>query len=276
VGIVTIADAESDIFDLLAAPRRPGSELLLRASHNRKVAHAEQYLHQAIAAQPVAGRVTIEVQRARDRAPRQATLLVRYATLAIQPPQHRQREGLKPVRIQVILVAEDQPPADVEPLRWLLVTTLPVEEVAQALECVRLYALRWRIERYHFVLKSGCGVEDLQLETVARFRRALATFAVVAWRLLWLTYQARQSPTQSCEGVLQPIEWQLLYRHHHREARLPRKPPSLHEAVRWIAQLGGFLGRKGDGDPGVKTLWLGLKCLDGMLVGHRLASERGG
>lgn len=126
-------------------------------------------------------------------------------------------------------------------------------------------------ERYHYVLKSGCGVEDLQLES-----RALATFAVVAWWLLWLTYHARQQPTQSCETVLQPLEWQLLYRHVHRTARLPRKPPALREAIRWIAQLGGFLGRKGDGDPGVKTLWLGLKRLDDMLVGHRLATGLSG
>ena len=140
--------------------------------------------------------------------------------------------------------------------------TLPVETFLQAEQCVRWYRCRWLIERYHFVLKSGCRLEDLQLETAARLERALATYCIVAWRLLWLTYQARETPEVSCEVVFQPHEWQALYAITQRTTLLPATPPSLQQAVRWVAQLGGFLGRASDGDPGVQTIWRGLRRLD--------------
>ena len=123
---------------------------------------------------------------------------------------------------------------------------------------------RWVIERSHLVLKSGCRIEELHVETAERLERALATYCVVAWRLLWLTYEARQRPEASCEVVLQPSEWQALYAHLHQSTTLPLTPPTLREATRWIAQLGGFLGRKSDGEPGTTTLGRGLQQLEAM------------
>ena len=112
------------------------------------------------------------------------------------------------------------------------------------------------------MLKSGCQIEQLQLETAHRLEMALATYAIVAWRLLWLTYQARCTPDASCEMVLEPHQWQALYATIHGHIYPHATPPTLAEVVRWIAQLGGFLGRKGDGEPGVKVLWRGLRRLD--------------
>ena len=103
---------------------------------------------------------------------------------------------------------------------------------------VRWYSYRWLIERYHYVLKSGCHLEKLQLKTAQRLEMALATYSIVAWRLLWLTYQARCHPDGSCEGVLQPHEWQALYATIHGEIYPHLSPPTLAEVVRWIAQLG--------------------------------------
>lgn len=123
------------------------------------------------------------------------------------------------------------------------------------------YSYRWLIERYHFVLKSGCGLEKLQLETAERIHRALATYCIVAWRLLWLTYEARHNPDSPCDRVLEAHEWQSLYCTTHQTSIPPVTPPSLHDAVLWTAKLGGFLARKGDGEPGVKTIWRGLRRL---------------
>ena len=127
--------------------------------------------------------------------------------------------------------------------------------------CVRYYSYRWLIERYHFVLKSGCGLEKLQLETAERLHRALATYSIVAWRLLWLTYEARENPDSPCDRVLEAHEWQALYCYSHKTPVPPITTPSLHEAVVMIAKLGGFLARKSDGEPGVKTIWRGLRRL---------------
>jgi hypothetical protein len=273
VGVITVADREADIFDLFASPRRPGSELLIRAAHNRRVSQSEAYVQTAIRATPVAGTVTISVPRHEAVPARVAVLSVRFASLTWLPPRHhQQRAKLPPVPVQVVLAHEDQPPAGAPPVSWLLVTTLPVTALAQAQQIVAWYALRWLIERFHFVLKSGCGLEALQLETAARLQRALATYDLVSWRLLWLTYQARLQPDQRAVPSLSAEEVHLLYRLRFPKAPDPNQTPTLHDAVRWIAQLGGFLARTRDGEPGVKTIWRGLRRLADLLDGWRAAT----
>ncbi|WP_348256623.1 IS4 family transposase [Leptolyngbya sp. PL-A3] len=161
--------------------------------------------------------------------------------------------------VQVILAEEEHPPDREEAIRWLLLTTVTVNDLQEAQQCLRWYSYRWLIERYHYVLKSGCHIEQLQLETADRIERALAAYAMVAWRLLWVTYLARRSPEQSYDEVFEAYEWQALYCTIHHSSLLPSTPPTLHECIRWIAQLGGFIERKGDGEPGVKTIWRGLR-----------------
>lgn len=261
--VLTIADREADIYDLFALPRRLGADLLIRATHNRRVEQEAQYLWEAIRQAPLGGQMQVQVQRAPERPARQATLAVRWTTLGVAPPRHRrQRKHLQPLQLQVILAEEVDPTDAGSPICWLLVTTLPIATWAEAVACVHWYTLRWLIERYHFVLKSGCRFEALQLETAARLERALAVYSLVAWRLLWLTYEARAHPEASSATVLALHEWQALYCTIHRTPHPPGQPPSVREAVRWIAQLGGFLGRKSDGEPGVQVLWRGLRRLE--------------
>jgi hypothetical protein len=268
---VTIADREADIFDLLAWPRRPGSHILIRAAQNRRVG-AVGYLWETVRQSPVRGRYTLELQRKEDLPARQATLSVRYTTVTIQPPRHHlERATLPPLRLQVILAEEEDAPADSRPLRWLLVTSLPIASLEDALCYIRWYSYRWLIERYHFILKSGCRFEHLQLENVGRLQRALATYLIVAWRLLWLTYAARRQPDQPCSVVFETHEWQALYCTLHRTAKPPETPPTLRQAVHWIARLGGFLDRRSDGEPGVKTLWLGFRRLSDIAATWQLA-----
>jgi hypothetical protein len=268
--VVTVADREADIYELLALPRREGSEFLIRACHPRGVKQTAtdleiESLQRAIAQTAACGELTLELQRTPKRKSRTATLTVRFTSLELQPPLHHpQRSGLKPVRVQVVWAVEEVPPSGEKAISWLLLTTLPVTDFEQVTECLRWYSYRWLIERYHYTLKSGCRLEQLQLETADRLERALATYAIVAWRLLWLTYEARRHPSESIEGILPPHYWIALYCHIHQTTVLPKEPPTLSECVRWIARLGGFLGRKSDGEPGVKTLWLGLQRVHDM------------
>ncbi|MGB0563221.1 MAG: IS4 family transposase, partial [Spirulinaceae cyanobacterium] len=149
-------------------------------------------------------------------------------------------------------------------------TTLPIESFAQAAQVVVWYSYRWLIERFHFTLKSGCKIEALQLQHCDRLLKALATYSIVAWRLMSMTYQARLTPEASCELILEPAEWRLLRRKFVPKSR-SKKPPTLRQAMLWIARLGGFLARKGDGEPGVKTLWRGYTRLHHLLEGSQLA-----
>ena len=271
--LVTIGDREADFFDLFAAPRRANQHLLVRAKLRRRILESKELLGVTVAQQPIAGTLVVAVPRQDGLPSRKATLAVRFGTFSLRPPStHPRRKELSPLPLQAVLVEEINPPAGVTPLRWLLLTTLPVTSLQDAERVVRWYALRWRIERYHFTLKSGCKVEELQLETAARLRRALAIYALVAARLLHLTYRARQEPEAACEPAISIQEWHVLWRHFHPGAQLPSQPPTLREAVRWVARLGGFLGRKGDGEPGVKVLWRGLKKLHAMVLGFRLAT----
>ena len=270
--VVTLSDREADFYDYFALPRRPGQDVLVRAKPKRRVAEEPGLLGAAVRTQPVAGHLAITVPRKDGRPGRQATLAVRFGTFHLLPPStHLRRKELPPLTVQVVLVEERDPPAGVEPVCWLLLTTLPVPDLDAATQVVRWYTYRWRIERYHYTLKSGCKLEELQLATAERLRRALALYALVAARLLHLTYLARQEPWGSCEQVLSREEWEVLWRHFRPEQPLPAQAPSLAEAVHWLARLGGFLGRKGDGHPGVKVLWRGLRTLHAMVLGYRAA-----
>lgn len=271
VRLITVADREADIFDLFAQPRRRGSDLPVRATHNRAVDHAAGYLHEAIAQAPILGRHTLEVGPRPEQEPRRATLTLQALPLALQPPRHHPRRAqLRPIPVTVVLAEEVDPPAGVTPLRWLLLTTLPAGTAGEAIAVLTHYSRRWLIERYHYVLKSGCRLERLQLQTRARLERALASYSLVAWRLLWLTYQARAEPEGACEAVLARHEWQALACAIQRGGAPPPAPPSLRQALRWIAQLGGFLGRRHDGEPGVKTLWQGWRRLEDLAAAWRL------
>ena len=130
-----------------------------------------------------------------------------------------------------------------------------------ALTCVEWYACRWGIEVYHKVLKSGCAIERRQLQDVDHLQRCLALFSVVAWRVLYATMRARALPDVACTALLEEGEWQALYCHIHQTTQPPPAPPTLAQAVRWIAQLGGFPGRARDGHPGVTVLWRGFQRL---------------
>jgi hypothetical protein len=272
-------DREADIFELFAMQRRPGLHLVVRAAHDRKVEGEEaQYLHAAVQAAPVLGEMQVAVPRSRKRKERTAELNVQACTITLAPPRnHLGRKDLSPLTVSAVQVREKETvPEGEEPIEWMIITTVPVTSLTEAVEVVEAYAQRWKVERYHYVLKSGCGIEKLQLESADRIERALAIYNVVAWRLLYMVYVARVAPELPCTAVLQEEEWKALYVVGSTKPRaLPQEPPTVREAVRMVAMLGGFLGRRGDGDPGVQSLWTGFRRLmDFTLAVRRLrASE---
>jgi hypothetical protein len=253
---VVVGDAESHIYDFLAVMLDQHLDFIVRAADARSFTEAGEGLFAAVAQQPVQERFTLRLQRHPEREARDADLELRFSPMVLRRPQRAvsKRETLN---VMVVDVIEPQPPAGEEAIHWLLLTTLPVEMVAQARQITVWYSYRWLVERLHFVLKSGCTLEASQLRQAERLERLLAVYSAVAWRLLWLTYQARETPEVPCTVALQTAEWQALVAFVQRTRTVPPTPPSLRQAVRWIGQLGGFLGRKRDGEPGVKVLWRG-------------------
>jgi hypothetical protein len=262
VCLVSIADREGDVYDFMRQATPDGPAVLVRASWDRAVDHPQGHLWALLESQPVAGELTVTVPRQVGQPTRQAHLSVRFAPIRLRPPRIRAvGERLPTLKVWGVLAREDDPPAEVEPIEWLLLSSLPVSNLDEASERVQWYSGRWLAEIYHKVLKSGCRIETRQLETAANLKRYLALDGVVAWQVLYLTMLGRQLPNVPCTAVLEAHEWQALYCFTHQVATPPATPPNLQEAVRWIAKLGGFLGRTGDGEPGVTTIWRGLQRL---------------
>jgi hypothetical protein len=271
--VLLVQDRESDVFDFMAAPRRPNTHLLLRAGQPRAVEvpgavtgvpGERGTLFAVAAASPVVAELLVRIGRQAGQPEREAHLTVRCTPLLVQPPK---RIGMPPAGPQmwVILVTETAPPAGVAPVEWVLLTTLPVPDGETACEMVRHYARRWTIERLHYTLKTGLRVERLQHDTVTALMHALALYYVVAWRLMYLTHLARTDPERPAAGLLAPDELAVL-------TQVTAQPvTTVRQAVRAIAQLGGFEDYRRAPEPGVKVVWQGLRRLAAMTEGWRLA-----
>lgn len=263
VEVVTVCDREADIYEMFVLAKDSDASLLVRASSNRLLLDEEtRKLWPCVEKQPVANQLTVKITGNSDRKARIATVSVRYTTVTLNPPWRPNQLKLPPVTLNAILVREENPSADVdEPIEWLLLTNTPVDSFAQAHKVIQWYCCRWQIELFHKVLKSGCNVEECRLKTAPRLQNFIALISIVAWRLHWMTFIQRAQPDLSCTAVLTTIEWQALYMRIHKSHKLPENPPSVRQAVRWIAQLGGFLGRKADGEPGITSVWRGWQRL---------------
>jgi hypothetical protein len=271
--VVSVGDREADVYDLFLVDRPAGVDLLVRAAWDRRVAAEHAHLWETLAAAPVLTTRTVEAPRQPGQLARTATVEIHAREVTLRPPKHRDDEHLPPVSVTAVWVIEPNPPPETEPLAWMLLTTLPVTTPAQAHEVVDWYCCRWEIEVWHKVLKSGCKIEERQLETAQRLHRCLALTSVVAWRLLFATRLARADPDLPCTVLLATHEWQALACRLLRTPTPPAEPPSLQQAVRWIAQLGGFPARASDGDPGPTTLWRGFLRLAELSALFRILSN---
>lgn len=274
VQLVSMGDREADIYELFEqALRDPhGPKLLVRARHDRKVQAEQERLFETIQAKPIAGYQPIQLPRQKNRPARVAKLAIRFAAVSLCPP--KSKSDLAPVQVQMVLAQEVDAPAGTEPIEWALLTTMGVDSFEQACEKVAWYTQRWGIEVFHRTLKSGCRVEDRQLGHGDRLQACLAIDMVIAWRIHHMTKLGRAVPNLPAEVYFDQDECQVLIAYETKHRKRPPDAPalSLREAVRMIAKLGGFLGRKSDGEPGTETLWRGLLRLDGMTEGWRLAS----
>lgn len=260
--VVSVGDREADIYELFAQAdhTEAGAKLLVRACHPRVLAQEQGPLWQYVTEQPLAGGSEVQVPRRGNRPARVAQLEVRFAPVQLRAPARK--PGLGEVRLWAVEARETSPPVGVEPLHWALLTTLEVASLADAVRMLNWYAVRWQIEVYHRTLKSGCRIEERQLGSVQRLDNCLAIDMVVAWRITQLARLGREMPDAPCSVFFEEAEWKALVSFVNLSFTPPTKPPSMNEAMRMVAGLGGFLGRKGDGHPGTKTLWLGLQRLD--------------
>jgi hypothetical protein len=267
-----MGDREADIYELfhLALQDPNGPKLLVRAEYDRLLQDGQAHLWSMVASQPLVGIQEVHVPRRATVAARTAPLEVRFAEVTLKPPSDKTKYGR--LKLWAVLAQETDTPSNIAPLSWMLLTTCRVTNFDDAVEKIAWYTKRWGIEIYHRTLKSGCNIEERQLADADTIEACLAIDMVVAWRVYHLTKLGREVPDVPCTVFFEEAEWMALTAFITKNPEPPTTPPTLCEAIRMVASLGGFLGRKGDGQPGTKSLWLGLQRLDDITATAKIFS----
>jgi hypothetical protein len=277
--IVNIADRESDIYELFTefenTKTDEAAEYIIRAKCNRRLEEEDEtipHLWEKLHARKSQGVYQLKLQRTKYRQAREATIEVRYQ--AVTMARGRRKGGNLPaVTLYAVLAKEVNQPKDEKPIEWMLLTSLPIENLEQAQTVIGWYRCRWEIEIYFRALKSGCKVQELRLESDEGIEKALAIYMIIAWRLHNITMLAREEPDIPCNEVFDKKEWQLIYKL--QKKTKPKDIPTIKEITRLLAMRGGFLGRKGDGVPGFETIWRGyVKILNYLEIESELHSLR--
>lgn len=267
-----IQDREADIFEFFAAKRRAGIDLLIRVAQSHRVAILEQSqrscVYDAVMGAPVEATKTITVGAKPGQREREALLSIRRVFVRICPPRNGPAPQVAPVGIWVVAATEQTPPAGIEAIAWILLTTCAVPDAETAGLLVEYYARRWLIERFHYVLKSGLGFERLQVDTLTGLQKALSLFTIVAWRLLFLLYLARNKPQAPAEAAVSFLEKQVL------QQLQDKAVETVADVVMAVARIAGFRPVPSAPVPGVKSLWLGWRKLADIVLGYQIALSR--
>jgi hypothetical protein len=272
---VCVGDSESDIFDVFAAgatSKQKNLHILVRAGQKRNTTEKQDWAEHVRKTAPIGTQmVTVRERKAktavstsprsRGRDARTAEVEIRKASMELCRPLHGDKRLPKAIRVNVVLVEERTPPPGVDPISWMLVTTLPIETDEDVQRIISSYCTRWQIEVYFRTLKSGCRIERRRFETIERLSNCLLFYSVVAWRVMYISHLGRECPDLDCEVLFEPSEWKSVYSILGLE--IPKRGcPKLNDLVRAIARLGGFINRPKN-HPGTQTLWIGLqRCYD--------------
>lgn len=260
--LVYLADREADIIALMVCARDLDVPVdwLLRSKNNRTLPDGDKLWANVTKEEPL-GEVGFTLPKGREHNAREVVQAVWAKKVQLS-------DGKKGVVHATCIVAKEiNPPAGEKAVEWRLLTNRGAATLAQAVELVDWYRARWEIEMLFHVFKNGCKIEAMQLEHIERIERALVLYLIVAWRIARLMRLGRTCPDMDAALMFDRDEWQAAYILNRRKP--PVNAPTLNEVVRLVARLGGFLARKGDGEPGVKTIWLGMQRVIDFAAGVR-------
>jgi len=269
---VDVGDRGADIYEAMVAAQVQGHDFLFRVTQNRQVWTTPERgelttLRDFACSLAGQGSDIVDIPARGGRAGREAEVAMAAAPVWIPAPSGTLQRAHQPVvAAWVVRIWEPTPPKGVEGLEWILITSVPTQTIEELRERRDWYACRWQIEVFHDIEKNGCSEEDRRFETAERMQACLAILSLVAVRIFQLRTALDSQPDEPAEQVATQEEIQVVRRvTKHRKVSFTVK-----DFVRGVARLGGFLGRKHDGDPGVKTLWRGYQRLQDLLLGYQL------
>ena len=266
--LIQVGDRESDILELMQRAQALGwpVDLLVRSQHNRRLPDGARLWDEVRGVEPV-GEIEFTMGACGGRRARVVRQELRIKRVVID---HDQTGAIE----MICLVASESARLRAnKPVCWRLLTNRCATTLEQARELIEWYRARWETLMFFHVLKTGCRVEALQLASLPKIERALALFMVVSWRIARLMRLGRTCPDLPASLMFDPDEIKAAYVLTKKPT--PTLPPRLNEVVRRVAMLGGFLARKGDGEPGVKTIWIGLQRIMDFAAGVRFMRDSG-
>ncbi|HVB00493.1 MAG TPA: IS4 family transposase [Acidimicrobiales bacterium] len=267
---VHVGDRGADMFPFFQACQATQTHFLVRAAQNRRVEVCEDEISSSLTqarALPSQASRPFEVPARHGRQARWTQLQLAFGQLTLLPPRNEPRASKEPLTVWVIRVWEEQAREGEEPLEWVLLTSVPTTTLEHAWERVDWYKHRWLVEDYHHCLKSGCRIEQRQLQTVDGLIRLLGLLSPLAVRLLQVRASAREDPERPAHEVIEPLMLAVLAQ------RCGQSPATMTLGTFWtdVARLGGYLARSSDGPPGWRTIWKGWLSLQTLLEGVHLA-----
>ena len=250
---IVLCDREGDIYEVYEEAQELGSGFVIRVAQDRKTETTEK-LFTRIRKSPVIGYATIEIPR--DAAKNRKS---RVARMAVSSCKVRVSKSKNSLSLNIVRIVEVNK-TDEQPIEWILATSLPVENSDDAMQAVEYYVQRWKIERFHYVLKQGCNVEEIQQRSVERILPVILICSMIANFILAMTYLGRIAPALPCDLLFDEDEWKMLYRFVKKTKTPPKTPYSIAEAIQFLGILGVGKRAPSDGEYGVKAVWLGLKA----------------
>jgi hypothetical protein len=269
---VHVGDRESDIYELFCAAQQAKTHFLARTCVDRLAEDGTGTISKEMETVPVRAVHRIEVRDKQGNSSK-ATLDIRYHRLRVLPPIGKQKRYPE-LTLTVIYAQERGTPQGRDPIDWKLLTDLPVNSKADAIEKLNWYASRWKIETYHKVLKSGCRAEESKLRTAECLVNLLSVFCIVAWRIFWMTMLNRSTTAMPVSVVFSETERQLLD-NLVPDLRADHTTGSLSKYIVKVARLGGYLARTSDPPPGNIVMWRGLSRLTDIVLGFEAAKDVG-
>ena len=265
---IHIGDRESDIYELFCLAQNQRTRFLFRTCVDRVAGDGTTLISKLLAHAPVQGYHCLTVTDKRGKQ-REAKLAIKFLPLIVHPPEYKKR-AYPQLTLTVIEARERGSVKNAERIVWKLLTNLPVRSLRAAIEKLSWYALRWKIETFHKILKSGCRAEESRLRTAERLVNLLAIFCILSWRVFWMTMLHRAAPRLQASIVFTPVELHLLQCLHPNPLGAS---PSLEGGLLQLAKLGGYLARATDPPPGTLVIWRGLSRLTDIQLGFSIVEK---